>query len=80
LLAVIAYENEPPTTAVAELELLIAGAESGTLIVSERVAEPVPEAFVALIVTFDTLDAVGVPLMTPEFVLMLNPAGKPVAL
>ena len=45
-----------------------------------NVAEPVPPALVALIVTLDVPAAVGVPVIAPVEVLTLKPAGRPVAL
>jgi hypothetical protein len=48
--------------------------------VRANVAEPVPAALVALIVTLKLPAAVGVPEMTPVVVLTDSPAGKPVAL
>ena len=43
------------------------------------VAEPVPPALVALIVTLVLPELVGVPEINPVLVLMLNPLGSPVA-
>ena len=40
---------------------------------------PVPDPLAAERFTAKVPDAVGVPLITPEVVLMLKPAGKPVA-
>jgi len=54
------------------------GADGST--VTMRVAEPVPPALVALIVTLVVPDALGVPDIAPVLVLTLNPAGSPVAL
>ena len=48
--------------------------------VKVRVAVPVPPAFVALRLMFEFPVAVGVPEMTPVTVLMLRPAGNPMAL
>ena len=62
---------------VAVLLLDITGAEG--LIVIVNVFVPVPPALIALIVTFDVPLDVGVPLITPVEVLILNPVGKPVA-
>jgi hypothetical protein len=45
-----------------------------------NVTEPVPPAFVALIVTLDVPAAVGVPVIAPVEVLTLKPAGRLVAL
>jgi hypothetical protein len=44
------------------------------------VAEPVPPAFVALIVALVVPTAVGVPVIAPVLVFTDNPAGKGVAL
>lgn len=63
---------------VAVVALLITGV--GGLIVNVKAAVPVPVAFDALNVTEDIPAAVGVPVMAPVAVLMLNPAGSPVAL
>src|SRR6185369_15405337 len=50
------------------------------LIVMTRVAEPVPLALLALIVTLVVPAVAGVPEITPELVFTLNPAGSGVAL
>ena len=63
---------------VAVLLLDITGA--GGLIVIVKVFVPVPLAFIALIVTVEVPLTVGVPLITPVDVFILNPDGKPVAL
>ena len=60
------------------LVLVITGV--GGLIVRVRVADPVPPAFVALKVTLEVPAVVGVPDMRPEVVLIVRPAGNPVAL
>ena len=52
----------------------------GGFTVRVRVAEPVPPALVALIVTLDVAAVVGVPEIAPVDVLTLKPAGNPVAL
>jgi hypothetical protein len=49
------------------------------LIVSVRVAAPVPPLLVALRVTADVPPAVGVPEINPAPLLTVNPAGKSVA-
>src|SRR5271155_1888258 len=49
-------------------------------IVSAKVAEPVPLALVALMVTLLVPATVGVPVIAPVAVLTLSPAGSPVAL
>jgi hypothetical protein len=51
-----------------------------TVTVSARVAVPVPEEFVAPIVTLEVPVAVGVPVIRPVVVLTDRPAGRPVAL
>ena len=62
-------------------ELVIAGAPCCACpMVRDKVAEPVPPALVALIVTLKLPAAVGVPEMRPVVVLTDSPAGKPVAL
>ncbi len=63
---------------VAVEALLMTGA--GGLMVIVRVADPVPDTFVALMVTGVVPTALGVPLMTPVDVLTERPAGNPVAL
>ncbi len=67
-----------PTVPVAVRELVIKGA--GGLTVIARVAEPVPPAFDALIVTEMAPVAIGDPVMAPVTVLTESPAGRPVAL
>jgi hypothetical protein len=74
------YENATFWVADAFLALEITGTFDGVLILMVRVADPVPVAFVALMVTLFEPTAVGVPLMTPVDVLMLKPLGRPVAL
>ena len=70
-----------PTVPLAVKALVMTGRGGGVLlIVSTSVAEPVPPAFVALIVTFDVPAAVGVPEIAPVAVLTVSPAGRPVAL
>jgi hypothetical protein len=59
------------------LALVIVGA--GGLIVSVRVALPVPPLLVAVTVTVDVAAAVGVPEIKPDPVLTVSPAGKFVA-
>ena len=66
-----------PTVPVAVVALEITGA--ATAIVKERVAVPVPAALVALRLTEELPDAVGVPEIKPLVVLIDNPAGRPVA-
>ena len=50
------------------------------LTVITSVADPVPEAFIAEIVTFDVPATVGVPVIAPVEALTLSPPGNPVAL
>ena len=59
-------------------ELLITGVGGFTVRVS--VAEPVPLAFVAPIVTVEVPTALGVPVMLPVNVLTVSPDGNPLAL
>jgi hypothetical protein len=49
------------------------------LTVITNVADPVPELFVAEIVTFEVPATVGVPVIAPVDVLILSPTGNPVA-
>jgi hypothetical protein len=58
--------------------LVITGAAG--LTVKLKVFVPVPPAFVALKVTLVVAAAVGVPEISPVVVLMVSPAGNPVAL
>ena len=67
-----------PTTPVAVSRLLITGG-GGLLIVKTSVSVSVPPALVAEIVMLEVPAVVGVPEMTPVVVLMLSPAGRPVA-
>ena len=64
---------------VAVRELLITGAEAEEFTVITKVADPVPEPFVAEIVTFEVPADVGVPVIAPVDVLMPSPPGNPVA-
>ena len=66
-----------PTLPVTVVALLITGTAGITVSVS--VVDPVPPALVAEIVTVLTATAVGVPLIRPVIVLMVNPVGSPVA-
>jgi hypothetical protein len=70
--------NATPTCPIAVVALVIAGFDN--VMVSVNVAEPVPPAFVALIVTVVVAAAVGVPVIFPVEELTLRPAGNPVAL
>ena len=56
---------------------MIVGA--GGFTVSVSVVLPVPPLLMALIVTVEVAAPVGVPEITPEPVLTVNPAGNPVA-
>ena len=47
------------------------------LTVSVSICDPVPVAFVAVIVMLDVPVAVGVPVIAPAIVSMLSPAGSP---
>jgi hypothetical protein len=67
-----------PTGPEVEDRLVITGAAI-VVIVSVRVALPVPLAFVALSVTVDVPAVVGVPEINPVVPLNDNPAGSPVA-
>ena len=60
------------------MPLVITGAGGDTD--SVRFAVPAPPALVALIVTDEVPVAVGVPEISPVAVLILKPAGSPVAL
>ena len=53
---------------------------AGTSIINVKSMLPVPLVFEALKVTVNVPDAAGVPEITPVVVLMLRPAGKPLAL
>ena len=55
--------------------------ETGTMvvIVSVRLAVPVPPLLVALNVTVEVPAAVGVPEINPDVVFTVRPAGNPVA-
>ena len=57
---------------------MIDGGVGSTVIT--KVAEPVPPALVALMLTLVVPVALGVPVMAPLLVLTLRPAGNPVAL
>ena len=60
------------------MALVITGVAGG-LIVIVKVALPVPPALVALIVTVNVPEAVGVPEIAPVDVFTVKPAGSPVA-
>ena len=67
-----------PRSRLAEVALVITGAAA--VMVSVRVALPVPPALVAPSVTVEVPAEVGVPEISPVAVLTDKPAGKPVAL
>ncbi len=71
-----------PTVPLAVAALEITGAvtvvDAATVIVRVLVAEP--PAFVAFKVTVEVATTVGVPEITPVVVLIVRPAGSPVAL
>ena len=71
------YERMLPTVPLAATELVITGAAE--LIVSVRLALPVPPELVALSITVEVPAAVGVPEISPVLVLTASPGGKPVA-
>jgi hypothetical protein len=75
--AAIWYEKDVPTVPLADVALVITGVAA--LIVSFRVAFPVPPLLVALMVTVEVPAAVGVPEIDPVEPLTARPAGKPVA-
>jgi hypothetical protein len=64
---------------VAVSELLMTGAAEAAFTVIANEALPVPPALVAEIVTLLVSAALGVPVIAPVPVLMLKPAGRPVA-
>jgi hypothetical protein len=64
-----------PVCPLAVKALVIAG--FAMVIVSERIAVPVPVALIAPRVTFEVPVAVGVPVMRPVDVLIDRPAGSP---
>ena len=61
------------------MALVITGVAGG-LIVIVKVALPVPPALVALMVTVNVPEAVGVPEISPVEVFTVKPAGNGVAL
>jgi hypothetical protein len=70
-----------PTDWLAKVRLLGERLTTGetALMVSVRVALPVPALLVALNVTVELPDAVGVPEINPVVLLSVKPAGNPVA-
>jgi hypothetical protein len=66
-----------PTLTLAVVALLITG--GARVMVSVRVALPVPPLLVALNVTVDVPAAVGVPEINPVPLFIVKPAGNPVA-
>ena len=79
LVAVMVYEKATDMVAVSVVELVMTGG-GGLLTVSVNVAEPVPPALVALMLTLAAPADVGAPEITPVVALMDNPAGNPLAL
>jgi hypothetical protein len=72
--------NATPTVPFAVVALVIEGAVTGAAaIVMVRLPLPVPPAFVALIETELMPAEDGVPLINPVVVLIVSPAGRPVA-
>ena len=67
-----------PTCPDAESTLVMTGVAG--VIVSTKVAVPVPPALLALMVTLVVPTEVGVPDMRPLAALTLKPAGRPTAL
>lgn len=79
LVAVIEYVLiAVPFVPAAVFKLVMTG--FGRLTVKVRVAVPAPFALEAPIVTVELPAVVGVPVIAPEAVLTLNPAGNPSAL
>ena len=76
--AVIWYEKAVPWVPFAEVALVITG--DGAAMVRVSVAVPVPVELVALSVTVDVPDAVGVPETRPVEVFTDKPEGRLVAL
>ena len=78
--------NDKGTPTAAVLALAVAGdvmvgvVTDAALIVSESAAVPVPPTFVALILTLNVPADVGMPVIRPELIFILRPAGSPVAL
>ena len=78
--AVIWKLNDFPVTPAAVVALVMDGAARAAPMEIDNVAEPVPVAFVAPMVTGLLPDAVGVPEITPVAALTDSPTGRPVAL
>jgi hypothetical protein len=79
--AVIVTLYDVLTVAPGSDVLLITGTAGAALITRLNCfTGPVPAPFDAERLTVNVPDAVGVPLITPDVVLMLNPAGNPLAL
>ena len=76
--AAIWYEKALPTVPLAVVALVITG--TAGLMVSVRVAVPVPPALVALSVTDEVPVTIGVPEINPVPVFTIRGAGNPVAL
>jgi hypothetical protein len=75
---VIWYEKAVPVVALAVVALVMTGA--ARLMVSVRVAVPVPPLLVALRLTVDVPAAVGDPEISPVVLANVKPVGKPMAL
>ena len=69
--------NAVPTVPLADVVLVMTGRAG--LMVSVRVAEPVPPLLVALSVTVEVPTTLGVPEINPVLVFTARPAGSPVA-
>ena len=74
-------ESDKELAAPGEALATVCANETGTMvvIVSDRLAVPVPPVLVALNVTVDVPAAVGVPEINPDVVFTDRPAGNPVA-
>ena len=68
-----------PKARLAGLAVSVPAAAGAGLMVSVRLALPVPPLLVALSVTVDVAAVVGVPEINPDVLLTDNPAGNPVA-
>jgi hypothetical protein len=78
LLATIWYERGTPIVPFTSDALVMTGGPAPIVITS--VADPVPVAFVALIVTLKAPVVLGVPETRPVEGLTVSPGGRPVAL
>jgi hypothetical protein len=77
LVAVIWYVKALPRGPLAVVALVITGANAA--MVTVRLALPVPPELVALMVTVDVPEAVGVPEIKPVTVLSDRPTGNTIA-